>query len=67
MNVVKDDWKESVPLKANLKQVTEHLQQWNRDKFGHVLQRKRRLWARIGVGGVLESTCNSQNEEPYKA
>ena len=46
-NVVKKQWKDNIPFTQNIIQLSAALWEWNRNQFGNVFQRKRKLWARL--------------------
>ena len=47
-DVIRRNWKESIPFSQNISRLTTALYDWNNDKFGNVFKRKRNLWARLG-------------------
>ncbi|KAJ1402723.1 Ribonuclease H domain [Sesbania bispinosa] len=45
--VVKDDWNPGIPLSMNLCHLQTSLQAWNKNVFGHIFARKKRLMNRL--------------------
>ncbi|XP_019160908.1 PREDICTED: uncharacterized protein LOC109157460 [Ipomoea nil] len=54
-NIIKNNWNAEYDLEHTKKELASKLQNWNRNSFGNIFQRKRRVLARInGVQRALE-------------
>ena len=42
-NLIKGSWKDNLPLRENNNHLADRLKEWNRENFGHIERRKRRL------------------------
>ena len=52
--LIKDTWNNNVSLSENNRNLATRLVQWNKDCFGNILSRKRRLWARLaGIQKII--------------
>ena len=58
--VVADSWTEDGPLKLNVEKLTTDVKNWNREVFGDIFQRKKRLEARLrGIQTRIAERPNS--------
>ena len=45
--VLRDNWDPNATLRANLQTLASELTHWNKEVFGNLFRRNRKLWARI--------------------
>ena len=55
-NVVKENWRSYIPLVPKLTKLATTLSAWNKEVFGNLFCRKRKIWARIeGIQRSLDT------------
>ncbi|CAL1401611.1 unnamed protein product [Linum trigynum] len=63
-NFLQDKWDSQVPLQEALRKMAEDLAEWNKNTFGNVLQKKRRLLRRIN--GIQTRIANGFSPGLFK-
>lgn len=53
---IKDNWNKEGDIEGNKKELASKLQEWNKNTFGNIFQRKKRVLARLD--GVQRSMSN---------
>ena len=63
-NLVHTHWTKEISFTENNRVIANRLTDWNKEQFGHIEKRKKRLWARLA--GIQKAMMHPENKHLFK-